>query len=118
MGSDHVWAGVVRVAELDAEVVGYCAVEASFFEQAFVELVIVAERARRKGVGTHLMPDALERSQTKKLWTSTNLSNVAIQQLLLKLGWQSAGIVYGLDEGDPELFFWHLAKTRRPNKES
>jgi GNAT superfamily N-acetyltransferase len=114
---DHVRAGVVRLAELDTEVVGYCAVEESFFEQGFVELLIVAERARRKGVGAHLMRDALERCQTKKLWTSTNLSNFPMQQLLLKLGWQSAGIVYGLDEGDPELFFWHLAETRRTNKE-
>jgi hypothetical protein len=28
-----------------------------------------------------------------------------MQRLLGRLGWQSAGIVYGLDEGDPELFF-------------
>jgi N-acetylglutamate synthase-like GNAT family acetyltransferase len=52
---DHVRAGIVRVAELDTEVVGYCAVEKTFFQQGFVELVIVAERARRKGVGTNLL---------------------------------------------------------------
>ena len=77
----------------------------------------MAERARRKGVGTHLMRDALERCKTKKLWTSTNLSNLPMQQLLLESGWQSAGIVYGLDDGDPELFFWHPAKTRLTKKE-
>jgi GNAT superfamily N-acetyltransferase len=102
---DHVRAGVVRVAELDSEVVGYCAVEELFFEQGFVELLIVAERARRKGVGTDLLCDALRRSRTTKLWTSTNFSNLPMQQLLLKLEWQSAGIVYGLDDRDPELIF-------------
>jgi len=102
---DHVRAGIVRVAELETEVVGYCAVEETFFQQGFVELVVVAERARRKGVGTKLLCDALKRCQTTKLWTSTNFSNLPMQQLLLKLGWQSAGIVYGLDEGDPELIF-------------
>jgi hypothetical protein len=40
---------------------------------------------------------------------ATNLSNQPMQRLLTRLGWQSAGIVYGLDEGDPELFF--LAPT-------
>jgi GNAT superfamily N-acetyltransferase len=111
---DHVRAGVVRVAELDSEVVGYCAVQESFFEHGFVELLIVAERARRNGVGTDLLCDALKRCRTTKVWTSTNFSNVPMQQLLLKLGWQSAGIIYGLDEGDPELIFM----ARRPDSAS
>ncbi len=28
-----------------------------------------------------------------------------MQQLLLKSGWRPAGLVHGLDEGDPELFY-------------
>jgi hypothetical protein len=28
-----------------------------------------------------------------------------MQRLLARLGWRSVGIVYGLDEGDPELFY-------------
>jgi hypothetical protein len=28
-----------------------------------------------------------------------------MQRLLARLGWSSVGIVYGLDEGDPELFY-------------
>jgi hypothetical protein len=28
-----------------------------------------------------------------------------MQRLLTRTGWRSAGIVYGLDEDDPELFF-------------
>ncbi|WP_277953539.1 hypothetical protein [Saccharopolyspora soli] len=40
------------------------------------------------------------------------MSNHAMQSLLLSLGWHSAGIVYGLDEADPELFF--MAQSRTP----
>ena len=28
-----------------------------------------------------------------------------MQRLLARLAWRSVGIVYGLDEGDPELFY-------------
>jgi hypothetical protein len=28
-----------------------------------------------------------------------------MQRLLARLGWRSVGIIYGLDEGDAELFF-------------
>lgn len=106
----HVGTGSFRVAELDGQVVGYCATAESFFEQAFVELLVVAEHARRKGVGTRLLRDAELRYRPSKLFTSTNLSNQQMQQLLINLGWTSAGIVYGLDEGDPELIFM----ARRP----
>ena len=95
----------VRVAELDGQVVGYCVIDESFFEQSFVVLVVVAEDCRRRGIGGHLMRDAEQYRRTPKLFTSTNLSNHAMQGLLMKLGWQSVGIVYGLDEEDPELFF-------------
>ena len=44
-------------------------------------------------------------SETAKLFTSTNLSNQPMQRLLARPGWRSVGIIYGLDEGDPELFF-------------
>jgi len=44
--------------------------------------------------------------------TSTNLSNQPMKRLLARLGWRSVGVVCGLDEGDPELFF--LAPTGEP----
>jgi len=49
--------------------------------------------------------DAQRQRDTAKLFTSTNLSNQPMQRLLARLGWRSVGIVYGLDEGDPELFY-------------
>lgn len=103
----------VRVAECAGALVGYCAMEASFFGQSFVELLVVAERARRRGVGSRLLRDAEARCPTPKLFTSTNLSNLPMQSLLRKLDWRSAGIVYGLDEGDPELIFQARGATGR-----
>jgi len=35
-----------------------------------------------------------------------------MKRLLARLGWRSVGVVCGLDEGDPELFF--LAPTGEP----
>ncbi|WP_092626566.1 GNAT family N-acetyltransferase [Actinopolyspora mzabensis] len=101
----YVETGKTRVAEMNAAVVGYCVVDRSFFGHEFVVLLTVDERVRRHGVGAALLRDAEHRWATTKLFTSTNLSNHAMQSLLFSLGWQSAGIVYGLDEGDPELFF-------------
>ena len=97
--------GVVRVAEVDGRIVGYCVVEAGFFGHEFVTMVMVARDARGDGVGAVLLDDAWRRCRTTKMFTSTNLSNHVMQRLLARAGWRSAGIVYGLDEDDPELFF-------------
>lgn len=99
-----------RVAQTQAQVTGYCVTEYTFFDQAFVTMLMVAQNARGHGVGTRLLLDAQQRRNTTKLFTSTNLSNQPMQRLLTRLGWQSAGIVYGLDEADPELFFLAPAK--------
>jgi ribosomal protein S18 acetylase RimI-like enzyme len=100
----------IRVAQTHAEVIGYCVTEYTFFGQAFVTMLMVATHARGHGVGARLLVDAQQRRRTTKMFTSTNMSNQPMLRLLTRLGWQSAGIVYGLDEGDPELFF--LAPAR------
>jgi ribosomal protein S18 acetylase RimI-like enzyme len=97
--------GAMRVALAADEIAGYCVTERTFFGQSFVAMLMVAEGARGHGIGTELLLDARRRSDTAKLFTSTNLSNQPMQRLLARLGWRSAGIVYGLDEDDPELFF-------------
>lgn len=87
------------------EISGYCITERAFFGHAFVSMLMVAESARGRGIGAGLLLDAQRRRATAKLFTSTNLPNWPMQRLLARLGWRSADIVYGLDEGDPELFF-------------
>ncbi|MCR8573352.1 hypothetical protein [Streptomyces sp. Isolate_219] len=35
----------------------------------------------------------------------TNVSNQPMQRLLQRAGWSPVGLLHGLDEGDPELFY-------------
>jgi ribosomal protein S18 acetylase RimI-like enzyme len=104
--------GSMRVAVAADEIVGYCVTERAFFGHWFVVMLMVAEGARGQGIGAELLLDAQRQRDTAKLFTSTNLSNQPMQRLLGRLGWRSVGIVYGLDEGDPELFY--LAPRARP----
>jgi ribosomal protein S18 acetylase RimI-like enzyme len=101
------WAadGSMRIAVVADEIVGCCVTERAFFGQWFVVMLMVAEGARGQGIGAELLLDAQRQRETAKLFTSTNLSNQPMQRLLARLGWRSVGIVYGLDEGDPELFY-------------
>jgi ribosomal protein S18 acetylase RimI-like enzyme len=104
-----------RVAQAQARVAGYCVIEYTFFDQAFITMLMVARNERGHGIGARLLLDAQQRRTTPKLFTSTNLSNQPMQRLLTRLGWHSAGILYGLDDGDPELFFLAPAKDTRPS---
>ncbi|MEO3779535.1 GNAT family N-acetyltransferase [Micromonospora sp. B11E3] len=97
--------GLVVMAENAAGPLGYCVVEYSFFGQGFVSMLMVAQGARRRGVGSRLLEAAVSSCTTPKLFTSTNVSNQPMQRLLRDAGWSPVGLVHGLDEGDPELFF-------------
>ncbi|MGN8051229.1 GNAT family N-acetyltransferase [Curtobacterium sp. 22159] len=86
-------------------VLGFAVTDQSFFGNKFVELVRVLPAARRRGVASGLLAAVSAARRTPKLFTSTNLSNHPMQLVLATLGWTFAGIVYGLDDGDPELFY-------------
>lgn len=103
----HVAAGEVLIAlDLDDVILGYIVADHSFFERGFVHLFFVAESARRSGVGARLLAEAVERARSDRVFTSTNLSNSPMHALLVKAGWTSAGMVVGLDESDPEVFYF------------
>ncbi len=82
---------------------------AHFFGRDFVELLVVDPAARRAGVGTALLRYALDTALSARVFTSTNASNAPMQALLRAEQWSFSGQLEGLDEGDPELFFY---KTR------
>ncbi|MGN9788775.1 N-acetyltransferase family protein [Nonomuraea sp. ZG12] len=106
-GSIERWCrdGSVLVADTPPGLVGYCVVEHTFFEQGFVTMLMVAESARGHGVGERLLRAAAASCRTAKLFTSTNLSNHPMQRLLQRVGWRPVGMVHGLDDGDPEVFY-------------
>ncbi|MEV8412204.1 GNAT family N-acetyltransferase [Streptomyces niveus] len=97
--------GSAVVAEGAAGPVGYCVVEYTFFEQGFVSMLMVAPAARGRGVGRSLLDAVAAACATPKLFTSTNISNQPMQRLLQRAGWSPVGLLHGLDEGDPELFY-------------
>ncbi len=93
------------VARDAARPLGYAVLEYGFFGQGFVTLLMAAPDARRRGVGARLLTAVEAACATEKLFTSTNASNHPMQLLLRGAGWLPAGLLYGLDEGDPELFY-------------
>jgi ribosomal protein S18 acetylase RimI-like enzyme len=94
------------VAADGAGVLGYAVLDYTFFGNGFISMLHVAETARRQGVGTALMKAAAARCRTRKLFTSTNKSNLPMQALLAALGYVPSGTVENLDSGDPELVYF------------
>ena len=98
--------GWLRVALRDRHVVGHAIVRPrAFFGFSFLALVCVAETARRTGIGRLLVASVRDQA-TDRVWTSTNLSNGPMHSLLRTDGWHPAGMLDGLDEGDPEVFYF------------
>ncbi len=97
--------GSVRVAAQDGVPIGFTVVEPSFFSNDFLALIVVGEQHRKAGIGQLLMSDVESSARHTKLFTSINLSNQVMQRLLAHRGWVSSGMVFGLDDGDPELFY-------------
>jgi len=93
------------VATDDECTVGYGVLEYSFYGNGFVSMLYVHPEHRRRGVGTALIRHLESVCQTAKLFTSTNLSNLPMQLLLARLGYELSGVIHNLDEGDPELVY-------------
>jgi len=96
--------GRMRVATLDGRAVGFSVVASWFFDAPFLELLYVDPAMRERKVGSRLMED-FEQAHRSKVFTSTNLSNARMQALLRGRRWTPCGMLNGLDEGDPEIFF-------------
>jgi GNAT superfamily N-acetyltransferase len=92
----------------EGQVVGFAVVTPHFYGFPFVDLLVVAEVARRSGVGSALIAHCEAVHHADRIFTSTNESNSAMRALLAKAGWLPAGVVHYLDPGDPELIFARL----------
>jgi ribosomal protein S18 acetylase RimI-like enzyme len=96
--------GRMRVATLDGRAVGFTVVAPWFFDAAFLSLLYIDPAMRGRRFGSRMLED-FERAHHSKVFTSTNLSNVPMQALLRSRLWTCCGMLNGLDEGDPEIFF-------------
>jgi ribosomal protein S18 acetylase RimI-like enzyme len=111
IGGRRVSAGS-QVAFVDGALAGVAEFHGRFFGHRFIELLLVDERYRRRGVASTLIAACAESASTDRLFTSTNTSNLAAQALFFRSGFQQSGSIGNLDEGDPELIFCMLLDSR------
>ena len=96
----------------DHNAVGFILFDYRFFDQGWIELLIVDEKYRGKGIGGKAIDLICSQSKKNKVFTSTNSSNTQMQKVLNKVGFSFAGKIIGLDEGDPELFYLKRIKEQ------
>jgi GNAT superfamily N-acetyltransferase len=96
--------GRMRVATVDGRAVGFSVAAPWFLGAEFLALLYVDPSMRKRKVGSRLLED-FEQAHPSRALTSTNLSNAPMQGLLRSRFWTPCGILNGLDEGDPEIFF-------------
>jgi ribosomal protein S18 acetylase RimI-like enzyme len=87
------------------EIVGYGIISHEFFGRSFLELIYIDESKRSKGYGPELISFLEKQSKSVDLFTSTNESNLHMQRVLEKLGYERSGIIHNLDSGDPEIVY-------------
>ena len=94
------------IISADGQEVGFVLFDYRFFDQGWIELIIIDEKYRGKGIGTQTLNLLSQLCKTEKIFTSTNTSNTRMQRTLDKAGFSFAGKIDGLDDGDPELFYY------------
>jgi ribosomal protein S18 acetylase RimI-like enzyme len=94
------------VAVADERVVGYGVLNYTFYHNGFIDMLYVQSEHRRSGMGAALLGHLESLCQTPKLFTSTNLSNLPMQSLLSKFGYELTGVIHNLDVDDPEIVYF------------
>jgi len=97
---------------VDGRTVGFAIFDYRFFDLGWIELIVLDEVYRGKGIGGQAIELLCKQSKTKKVFTSTNRSNIPMQKALNKIGFSFAGELVGLDDGDPELFYFKRIDTK------
>ncbi|EPP7626875.1 GNAT family N-acetyltransferase [Providencia rettgeri] len=100
---------ICNVLEANNEILAYGVLHYYFYSHAFIELLMVNKNHRRQGLGLTLINKLKMQSKTPKIFTSTNQSNTATQQLLIKAGFIPSGYIENLDDNDPELIYCYIS---------
>jgi ribosomal protein S18 acetylase RimI-like enzyme len=95
----------VIAANGERSLIAYGVLEYSFYSYGFISMLYVDANHRQQNYGGALVSHMEAICKTEKIFTSTNLSNVAMQSLLAKLGYKLSGVIHNLDEDDPELVY-------------
>lgn len=102
--------GLVYIITVKEEIVAFALLSNHFYGRQFLELLIVKQEHRRKGLGTILLSAVQERCGAENLFTSTNTSNLPMQSLLEECGFERCGWINQLDEDDPDIVYCYQAK--------
>ncbi|QXB03903.1 GNAT family N-acetyltransferase [Providencia rettgeri] len=100
---------ICYVLEANNEILAYGVLHYYFYSHAFIELLMVNKNHRRQGLGLTLINKLKMQSKTPKIFTSTNQSNTATQQLLIKADFIPSGYIENLDDNDPELIYCYIS---------
>lgn len=95
----------IYLLEINAQIVGYGVIHHHFFNNPFIELVMIDKQYRQKGYGKCLIAYFQENTPGDKLFTSTNKSNHAMRNILIQLGFIESGCIENLDENDLEIIY-------------
>jgi GNAT superfamily N-acetyltransferase len=102
----EVVSGNCFVAVTNEIVIGYAVLNHTFYYNGCIDMLYIHSDYRGCGAGAALLKHMESLCKTPKLFTSTNLSNLAMQSLLAKLGYVLSGVIHNLDEGDPEIVYF------------
>lgn len=86
--------------------VGFLIFDIHFFDCSFISLIVIKPTERRKGYATSLIEYFVTIAPTKKIFSSTNQSNITMQEVFKVNGFIQSGFVENLDEGDPEIIYF------------
>jgi len=75
--------------------VGFVIFDYRFFDQGWIELIIIDDQYRGKGIAGKTFDLIGNQCKSDKLFTSTNRSNTAMQKALAKSGFSFAGEING-----------------------
>jgi GNAT superfamily N-acetyltransferase len=86
------------------DVLGFVVWNNEFFGFPFVWLVAVSPEHRRRGIAAQLFSAVETLCAGKRLFSSTNVSNVLMHRFFARRGYRRSGEV-DVDPGDAEVFF-------------
>jgi GNAT superfamily N-acetyltransferase len=99
------------IADINGAPIAYALTSLDFFNRPLVEMIVVAQPYRRRGVGFALLERCEAAHQDDRVFVTVKVSNAPMLAMLAKAGFQGSGIIYNLDPDDPELVY---VKLRAP----
>lgn len=98
--------GECMVAREDDAISGFALWDRSFFGQAFISLIVVHPKYRRRHVAKALVNLIEAVCSVEKIFTSVRESNTAARRLVEGLGYAESGWVGNLHEGEKEIVYF------------